>query len=105
MGNPKWIIGVLFLFVVSTVLCSIVEGLGVGTGMEQLTFIINPMNMVLHPITYLGVFWEALWFRYSFFDGYPYNYFRYIIFLPISAGLVFTLVVSAITGVIGLVRR
>lgn len=101
MTNPKWVIGFVFLFVIFTALSSVVEGADVATGMTRLEMLMNPAG---NAWAYLGNLWDMFWFRYAFLDEAPYSLIRYIVFWPVSIGLIVSLVSTTITGVLGFVR-
>ena len=98
MNNPKWTIGFIFLFVIFTVLSGIVEA-EFATGMTKLETLFKISWSIFLPWNawnYLVNLWEMFSFQYAFLDGMPYSLARYLLFWPISAGLVVSLIVGAI---------
>ena len=101
MSNPKWTIGLIFLFVVFTVLSSIVEGATLDVGMTKLEVLFDLNWGLLLPwnaVGYLGNIVGMFLFQYAFLDGMPYCLVRYLLFWPISAGMIISMVIRRLGG-------
>ena len=110
--KTSYFIGLSILFVVLTLISGICEldyakSIGSITHLEALMkpdipSYNNPIGAVAAYITvawsYVQTLWSMLWFDYAFFDG-GWIWIRYIFFIPISIGLVLTLVLSIFKGV------
>ena len=99
MTHPKWVIGFATLFVLGSLISSIVEGPGSwASGVTHLQVLMEPeMSMA-----YLSNLWEMMWFQYPFFEG-PWVVLMYLGWC-VSAGLIVSFVVTIISGISGLLR-
>jgi hypothetical protein len=87
MTNPKWLIGIAVLFIGLSAICSWLGGSYFeGAPAERLQAL---MSMPFPPtLTWAGNFWAMLWFDYpAIFHG-NWLIFKYILFWPISFGLI-----------------
>lgn len=98
MTNPKWLVGLMTIFIVFQVLCGLVEKT-YGVETTRLILLMKPSLSV----TYLQTFWDMLWFNYSFFHG-GWEILKYVLFWPISIGLVISFVATIVMGLIGVLR-
>ena len=110
--KTSYFIGLAILFVVLTLISGICEldyakSTGSITLLESLMkpdipSYFNPIGAVVAYVTvawgYVQTLWSMLWFDYSFFTG-GWIWIRYIFFIPVSLGLVLTLVLSVFRGV------
>jgi hypothetical protein len=91
MTEPKWLIGVLTIFVAMSLLCGFIEGTYLSSSSGDVPALLYSF---IHPNfspqgiwAWIGNLWKILWFDYSFFTG-GWRIFKYAIFWPISAGLI-----------------
>lgn len=127
--SSKWIIGLAFLFILGTVICCVLDLAAplpsaancavhktatcyLWDGINNFKLVTNPAgsnflgqawSVITGIITGIGAWLIALghmfiW-DYSFFEG-AYNIIRWVVFMPLSFGLGWTL----ITYVIGVIR-
>lgn len=110
--KSSYFIGLAIMFVVFTLISGICEadfakGTESVTLLQQLvqppmvdssTFIGAIASYVNIGWDYVSILWKMFWFDYSFFTGGA-EWFRYVFFIPISIGLVLTLVLSVLRGV------
>lgn len=111
-----WIIGIAMAFVLLQVVMGIAELSYVGEDevgkLQKLMemgaptqsgfggFILGAVSMVFSSDFY-NILWEMMWWQYpSIFIG-PYELLRYALFLPISVGVVVSLLLAAVRGVRG----
>ena len=100
MTNPKWIITLVTLFVVFTIICGIVDGT-YGVNPSKLSVLLLPDWK--HITTWFGNLWDILWFNYSFFDG-PWVIVKYVLFWPVSIGLVVSFGATMLVGLAGIIK-
>jgi len=98
MTNPKWIIGLMTLFVVFSLISGLIEW-AYGSEVTKLTTLMKPSL----SISYVENLWNMFWFNYPFFSGH-YAVVKYAIFWPISIGLIVSFVVMVVSGIVGLLR-
>lgn len=110
--KPGWIIGFVMAFVIMSVIASICEMNTISAGdMTKLQQLLQPdfpdykipiIGQVAGFISvawdYIKILWSMFWFDYPFFEG-AWALARYILFIPISIGMVVTLVLATIRGV------
>jgi len=89
LTNPRWLIGILTTFGILTLISGILEGTYLGPGEVSLLqeFVRPPIFDPIKMIEWFGTLWRVLWFDYSFFYG-NWNIVKYVLFWPISAGVV-----------------
>jgi len=85
MTNPKWLTGILTLFVILTLFSGLLEGAYLGAGE------VSKLRVLMSPdfppsLAWFSNVWGVLWFDYAFFHG-SWVIFRYAIFWPITIGL------------------
>lgn len=109
-SKASWTIGLVMAFVVLTLISGICEVTYMGSDET------NRIQMLLQPtipahssfisglVAYVTAGWDYIinlwgmfWFDYAFFTG-GYAIFRYIFFLPISIGLILSIILSALPG-------
>lgn len=109
--NPKWIIGLLMLFILAAIFSGIMEQTYVGTAEETiLERLMSPnfpeFSSPLGAITgFISLTWgwiQALWdvftWNYAMYQG-DWAIVRWVFLLPLSIGLVVSLVLAAVRGV------
>jgi len=114
LTNPKWLIGIISLFLMLSILSGILEGAYLGDSeladvrrFTQAPFT-EPWAM---PGWIVGILSKVLFFDYAFFHG-EWAILRYIFFLPIGIGviisygaLLFQAAVVALRGAVGGIAR
>lgn len=100
MTNPKYIIGLFMLFGVCTIIMGIIEGIPYGS--DETTKLYDLMKPSF-SLGYLGNLWDMFWFDYPFLTG-NLLYVKYVIFWPMSIGLIVSFVVGIVSGLGGLLR-
>lgn len=110
--SPKWIIGLATLFIAGTVLSGLLELQYLGSAEAGLFYRLthnyeaieftNPLvalgTFATVAWAYIGDIWTMFIWDYAFFEG-SWSIFRYLIFWPISIGLIVSLILAAIRGV------
>ena len=109
--STKWLIGFIMLFVICTISSLLIEAQQFGDSQTSHLYILlspdipsfwNPIGAAIAYVTvawnYLQALWDMFWFDYSFFEG-SWQLVRFIVFVPISVGLVVSLILAAIRGV------
>lgn len=110
--KTSWFIGLIMLFVVFSVISGIMEMSYFGGGEasrihtlltgvqipEGVNFIGATIAFITQTWEFIANLWHMFWFDYAFFQG-TWGIVRYIVFLPISIGLIVTLVLSVVRGV------
>lgn len=106
LTNPKWLIGILTLFIMFTLISGLIEGAYLGP--NEVTTL---QNFVRPPLTEPGKMWtwltehvwDVLWFDYAFFSG-GWVIFKYAIFWPISAGILVSYLALLVQAAIVAIR-
>ena len=122
--NPKWIIGLAIAFIAGTIICNIIDMVsplgdaGVeGTATYHIDQMINKFqaigtaSVIGKATLFFGGLWEFLialgnmfiW-NYSFLQEGNLQILRWLLFIPISAGLCWPILqwlISTVAGVIG----
>jgi hypothetical protein len=109
--KTSWFIGMVMLFMVLSVIANICEmnylGAGEVSTMQKLMqpdipAYSNPVGAVVAYITvawdYIKELWAIFWFDYPFFTG-SMQLVRMAIFMPVSIGIIISIVLAAIRGV------
>ncbi len=112
--SAKWIIGLVILYVGMLLLEGMVEmssPLG-ASEITRLTKIMAPFtpgytdvggsgfSWFSFDFSYIENLWQIFWFDFPYFKG-GWIYVRYIFFIPISIGVIVTLVIAVVRGVGG----
>jgi len=109
--SSKWIIGLVVLYVVLAIISGMVEmtsPLGVDEVGRIKTLMSptvpsfsDPLGAIFAYITftwdYITNLWGIFWFDYAFFTG-GWVYVRYLLFIPVSIGVIVSLVISVVRG-------
>ena len=110
--KPGWIIGLASAFVIMQIIAGVCEMGYVGSGEVGLFQQLMQPNIpdVKIPVIgqiaaffsitwdYIVVLWNMFWFNYPFFQG-TWSIVRYIFFVPVSVGVVVSLVLATVRGV------
>ena len=109
--SAKWLIGFFMLYVICAIVSLMMEAQQLGASEASTLYIIltpdipaysNPIGAIFAYISvapaYLDALWSIFWWDYSFFEG-SWQLVRYILFLPLSGGLVVSLVLAFVRGV------
>ena len=107
----KWLIGMVTLWIICTVISLFLEAQQYGSSEVATLYTLltpdipsfwNPIGAAIAYITvawdYISVFWSMFWWDYSFFTG-GWELVRFILFIPLSAGIIVSLVFATIRGV------
>lgn len=90
------IVGIVLLFIVSTLICTVGEMSWVGTEVAPLFIVINPIKYGASLwLTALG---DVFLFRYAIFPGL-WVLVRWIFLLPISVGFIISLGILLVQGI------
>lgn len=111
--SAKWFIGLVMLHILLTIISGICEMTSISAadiGRIQLLMqpdvpaYTNPVGAVFSYMTatwdYIENLWGIFWFDYAFFQG-SWLYLRYCLFMPVSVGVIVTLVIAVVRGVGG----
>jgi len=103
----KWLVALMTAFIVLSLLSGIIEQEYLGNSTAgllsqvitrpEVTEVNNPLTFVATFVTQiwqiLKVVWQAFTWDYAFFDGY-WAIVRYAIFMPISVGMIVSLLMA-----------
>lgn len=107
--KTSWIIGLFTLFIVLSLISGIIELAYLG-GSESHSNVFSTLftaeidtstsiwgtiwsSLILTKDIILAI-WSALWFDYAFFEG-QYQIIRWALLLPVSVGLIFSVLLAA----------
>lgn len=106
-----WLIGIISAFVIITFIAGVCENAWYGEdAVTKIDVLMRPMMATgvwegvkaaigtLFSTTFWDTLWDVLWWNYPF-DGTFWQITRYIMFLPLSLGFVFTLALAVVRGV------
>jgi hypothetical protein len=106
-----WLIGIISAFVIISFIAGVCENAWYGTE------VVTKLDVLMRPFMAAGVWegikaavgtvfstdfwdtlWDVLWWNYPF-DGTFWMLTRYIMFIPLSLGFIFTLALAVVRGV------
>ena len=107
-----WIIGFVMAFVIMSIIACVCEMDYLGEGeISHLQQLMQPdfpdyKIPIIGPVAafisvawdYIRILWGMFWFDYPFFEG-SFAIVRYILFIPISIGVIVSLVLATFRGV------
>lgn len=110
--KPGWIIGFVMAFVIMTMIATICESSVIGPGdMTKLQQLMQPnfpdykipiigpfIGFISVAWDYIKILWGMFWWDYPYFEG-AWGIARFVFFIPVSIGMVVTLVLATIRGV------
>jgi hypothetical protein len=107
-----WLIFIITLWIACTIICSVGEmaspisesDAGVFYGLTHVDFSRYHIPIVDQVVggleftwEFIQVLWTIFWFNYSFFTG-NWLLVKYVFFLPVSIGLIITIIVAVVRG-------
>lgn len=109
--KSSWIIGIMVLYVALAIISGMVE-MTTPLGVDEVSRIkvlmsptapayTDPLGAIFAYITftwdYIANLWGIFWFDYAFFSG-GWVYVRYLLFIPVSIGVIVSLVIAVVRG-------
>ena len=110
--STKWLIGLLLMWGVMTLISGVLESTTLGenevgilqglmtspTVTSSTDFLGAATSWINYGTNFIGNLWDVFWFNYSFFQG-QWLIVKYVIFMPISVALAFSIGLAIVRGV------